>query len=348
MKFEPDYQHIIDAAMNRTPSRIPLYEHNISPIVIEKIIDRDFAELIEGSYTDKKEYFRILAQFCIDHGYDVLPYEGGIVNIVQKGAALCGLTGSIINDMQELTNYPWDEMPERYFALYDESFRALAEVLPPGMKAIGGVGNGVFETVQDFVPLKELAFLQYDYPEAYETLWDKVGEAMVRIWKIFLDRYRESFAVCRFGDDLGFSSSTLINPDDIRKFIIPQYKRVVDLVHQNNKPFLLHNCGAIFSVMDDIIDQTGIDAKHSNEDNIAPFSRWVNDYGDKIGNFGGIEMNVLCLNTPAEIQEYVMNVLKETDGKPGIAIGSGNQIADYIPPEGFLAMVETVRKFRGE
>jgi len=348
MKFEPNYQHIIDAALNRIPSRIPLYEHGISAIIIEKITNRNFTELLWGSYADKKEYFGIVAQFCIDHGYDVMPYEGCINNIVQNAAGLRGLAGSIINNMQELTDYPWEEMPERYFTLFDESFRALAEALPPGMKAIGGVGNGVFEIIQDFVPLKELAFLQYDYPEVYEALWDKVGEAMVRIWQIFLDRYKESFAVCRFGDDLGFSTSTLINPNDIRKFIIPQYKRVVDLVHQNKKPFLLHSCGSIFSVMDDIIDLAGIDAKHSNEDNIAPFSRWVNDYGDKIGNFGGIEMNVLHLNTPAEIGEYVMNVLQETAGKPGIAIGSGNQIGDFILPESFLAMVETVRKFRGE
>ncbi|NQT58685.1 MAG: hypothetical protein HQ557_06855 [Bacteroidetes bacterium] len=348
MKFEPNYQNIIDAAMNRTPSRLPLYEHNISSVVIEKIINRDFTELLEGSYEDKKEYFRILTQFCTDHGYDVIPFEGCVVNIVQKGRALCGLTGSIIRDEKDLETYPWEEMTDRYFALYDETFRALAEVLPPGMKAIGGVGNGVFETIQDFVPLKELAFLQIDYPEVYTQLWGKVGDSMFRIWEIFLERYKESFAVCRFGDDLGFSSSTLINPNDIRKFIIPQYKRVVDLVHRHNKPFLLHSCGAIFSVMDDIIGLAGINAKHSNEDDIAPFSRWVTEYGDRIGLFGGIEMNVLCLNTPAEIREYVGNVLQETANLPGIAIGSGNQIANYIPPEGFLAMVETVRTFRGE
>jgi uroporphyrinogen decarboxylase len=348
MNFKPNYQHIIDAARNKLPSRLPLYEHGISTNVIEKIINRKFAHLLGGSYADKKEYFRIFTQFCSDHGYDVIPFEGCVVNIVQKGAGICGLAESIIQNQKDLESYPWEEMPERYFALYDETFQALAEILPSGMKAIGGVGNGVFETVQDFVPLTELSFLQVDYPEVYEALWGKVGEVMFRIWQIFLERYKESFAVCRFGDDLGFSSSTLINPNDIRKFIIPQYKRVVDLVHQHNKPFLLHSCGAIFPVMDDIIELTGIDAKHSNEDNIAPFSRWVADYGDKIGNFGGIEMNVLCLNTPAEIDEYVLNVLQETVGKPGIAIGSGNQIADYIPPEGFLAMVETVRKFRGE
>ncbi|MDR1030283.1 MAG: hypothetical protein LBL76_05370 [Treponema sp.] len=46
------------------------------------------------------------------------------------------------------------------------------------------------------------------------------------------------------------------------------------------KPFLLHSCGCIFKVMDDLI-AARIDAKHSNEDAIAP-------YGRRIGNFGGL------------------------------------------------------------
>jgi hypothetical protein len=42
----------------------------------------------------------------------------------------------------------------------------------------------------------------------------------------------------------------------------------------------------------------------------------------------------------------VNEILTYCEGKKGIAIGSGNQIADYVPPEGFIAMVETVNEFR--
>ena len=46
--------------------------------------------------------------------------------------------------------------------------------------------------------------------------------------------------------------------------------------------------------MDDLIEKAGIDAKHSNEDQIAHFSKWVELYGERIGNFGGIDTDVLC------------------------------------------------------
>ena len=40
-------------------------------------------------------------------------------------------------------------------------------------------------------------------------------------------------------------------------------------------------CGyGIFEIMDDLI-ALGIDAKHSNEDEIAPFEVWIEKYNDR-------------------------------------------------------------------
>jgi uroporphyrinogen decarboxylase len=68
-----------------------------------------------------------------------------------------------------------------------------------------------------------------------------------------------------------------IDPDVIRQHILPQYKRVIYLVHSSGKKFLLHSCGNIFPLMNDII-ALGINAKHSNEDQIAPFIKWIEQY----------------------------------------------------------------------
>jgi len=170
---------------------------------------------------------------------------------------------------------------------------------------------------------------------------------MFTIWDTFLNNYGDVFAVCRFGDDLGFKSSLLIKPETAYDYILPEYKKIIRLIHSYNKPFLLHSCGAIWELMEPLINECVIDAKHSNEDAIAPFISWVDAYGDRIGNFGGIDMNILCMGSERDIKEYTCEVLSRLDGKSGIAIGSGNQIASYVPPEGFLAMVESVREYRG-
>jgi uroporphyrinogen decarboxylase len=220
--------------------------------------------------------------------------------------------------------------------------------MPPGMKAIGGVGCGIFESVQDLVGYESLCYMREDDPELYAGIFKRIGDLLAAVWKRVLSQYGDTFAVCRMGDDLGFKTSTLLIPEDIRKHIIPQYKRVVDMVHAQGKPFLWHSCGCIFDIMDDVIRDAGIDAKHSNEDQIAPFQTWVDRYGDRIGNFGGVDVNVLCLNTESEIRAYVLDVIRKAEGYGGIAISSGNSIPDYVPAAGYLAMIETVREYRGE
>ena len=100
--------------------------------------------------------------------------------------------------------------------------------------------------------------------------------------------------------------------------------------------------------MEDIMD-TGIDAKHSNEDEIAPFEEWINRYNDRIGLFGGIDVNKICLNSPEDVYRVVLE-----DGRrfrnmtKGYGLGSGNSIPEYVPVDGFMAMVDAVKKIREE
>ncbi len=214
------------------------------------------------------------------------------------------------------------------------------------MMALGGVGNGVFEISEDLVGFEYLAYMQVDDPELYADVYQKIGDLMVAIWREFLSRYADMYAVCRFGDDLGFKVSTLTSPGNIRQFIIPEYKRVVDLVHAAGKPLLWHSCGNIFSIMEDVI-AIGIDAKHSNEDVIAPFDTWIEQYGDRIGLLGGIDVDILCREDPQVIRERVIEMGTRFRQKAlGFALGSGNSIPDYVPVDGYLAMIDAGRAIR--
>ena len=100
--------------------------------------------------------------------------------------------------------------------------------------------------------------------------------------------------------------------------------------------------------MDDLIDKIGIDAKPSNEDQIAVFPEWVKRYGNRIGNFGGFDVDMICHASKEEMRAYITDILKQCKGHGGIAAGTGNSIPDYVPTEGYLNMIEIVRTFRGD
>jgi uroporphyrinogen decarboxylase len=347
--FRPNYMNLVNAAKNIEPNRIPLYEHIVAVEVIEDIIGVKFDGLNQSrDMADLRLFFKNYCSFFKQMGYDTVSWEMCIGHIMPDSGALGGHKPGIIKDRKDFEKYPWDTIKNSFFDNYSRHFEALRLEMPEGMKAVGGPGNGIFECVQELVGYENLCIISFDDPELYADLFKKVGEINLGIWKRFLNEFGDIYAVCRFGDDLGFKSSTLLPPDDIRKHIIPQYKNIVEAVHNAEKPFILHSCGCIFDVMDDVIENVGIDAKHSNEDAIAPFSKWVTDYGDKIGNFGGIDMDILCQKTADEIKAYTINILESSAGHGGIAIGSGNSIPDYVPAEGYMAMINTVRQFRGD
>lgn len=103
------------------------------------------------------------------------------------------------------------------------------------MKAVGGIGNGVFECVQELVGYMNLCYLRADDPELYRELFQTLGDVCLKIWERFLSKFGDSFCVLRFGDDLGFKSNTLLPGQDIKTLIIPQYQRIIHAVHTYHK-----------------------------------------------------------------------------------------------------------------
>lgn len=346
--FEPDYHNLFNSAKNREVPRTPLYEHIVSSEKIGEIIGRDIEPLYNGSGSDIDEFFHYYCNFFKDHGYDTVSFECCIGQIMPGAGALGNSRiDPAIKDEADFNNYPWDDIPDIYFASNTKYFEALRKNMPAGMKAVGGVGNGIFEIVQDLVGYQNLCYIGVDDEDLYRELFRKVGEVNLAIWKRFMKEFGDIYCVLRFGDDLGYKSATLLTPHDTRSLIIPRYKPIIDLVHSYGKPFLLHSCGNIFDVMEDIL-AAGIDAKHSNEDQIAPFPEWVNRYGGRIGNFGGIDVDVVCSYSKAEMKEYIEDVFAKCKGHGGFAFGTGNSIPAYVPAGGYLNMIEIVREIRGD
>lgn len=346
-QFTPDYTNIVKAAYNIEAPRLPLYEHLICGEAMEYVLGRKFTDLAGGDDADLEEFFRCYCEFFKRMGYDTVSFECCTGGALPAGGCLGGHKPPVITCYEDFQKYPWDEIEENYFRLFSRQFRALRKGLPEGMKAIGGVGNGVFECVQDVTGYMNLCFLSEDDPELYRDLFAKFGDIIFNIWKRFMPEFGDIYCVLRFGDDLGFKSNSLLSTNDIRTHIIPQYKKVIDLVHSYHKPFLLHSCGCIFNVMDDLI-AAGINAKHSNEDEIARFPVWVERYGDRIGNFGGIDTDAVCrLDKPA-LREYITDVIAKCQGHGGFAFSTGNSIPNYVPIENYINMVEIVREIRGD
>lgn len=343
MDFRPDWRNMLAAVKNERPKRLPIYEHLIDPPIMEKILGVTFAGSLD---TDTHHFFDNYCRFWKEMTYDTVSYEVCITEILPDGGAIRGGKKGPIQSRSDFESYPWDELPGRFWAIAEPRFEALQRCMPEGMKAVGGIGNGPFEISEDLVGYEYLCYMQLDDPQLFDDLYKKIGDLLADIWTKFLHKYDNLYAVCRFGDDLGFKGGTLLNPAAVKAQVIPQYRRIIDLVHKAGKPFLLHSCGCIFEVMDEII-AAGIDAKHSNEDVIAPFDEWLKRYNNKIGLLGGIDLDLLCQAKPDAVYGCVLESgTRYRQNSNGFALGSGNSIPDYVPVDGYLAMIRAAQEIR--
>jgi len=230
VRFTPDYRHIEAVMQNRRPERLPLYEHIVSPRIMEKILDKPFASLLDDDPADHEAFFREYCGFFRAMTYDVVTFEGSSRAASPGPHALSGGKGPI-QSRSDFEAFPWDEIPQTYWKMWGPKFAALAKSLPEGMKVVGGVANGIFEFAEDVVGLEHLPYMEADDPDLYGELFTAIGDLLVTLWQELLNRHKDLFVACRFGDDLGFKTSLLTNPVTVRNHIVPQYKRIIDTIH---------------------------------------------------------------------------------------------------------------------
>jgi uroporphyrinogen decarboxylase len=158
----------------------------------------------------------------------------------------------------------------------------------------------------------------------------------------------ENVGMFFLGDDMGFYSGTLVSPTVLREYIFPYHRKLVETVHAHDKPILLHSCGNLEKVMDDIID-AGFDAKQSFEDKIMPVEEVYRRWGDRIAIIGGIDMDIMARGSEEDVRRRTRQVLEVcgTAGT-GYCLGTGNTVANYIPKENYLAMLDEGRRWNRE
>jgi len=64
-----------------------------------------------------------------------------------------------------------------------------------------------------------------------------------------------------------------------------------------------------------------------------------------VAHLGRIDMDFICRATESEIREKVRYTLGECMPSGGYCLGTGNSVANYIPLDNYLVMLDEGRKF---
>jgi uroporphyrinogen decarboxylase len=174
-----------------------------------------------------------------------------------------------------------------------------------------------------------------------------------RLVEAVLDRYCDwavavAERVCRLGfdvyvttDDLAFKSGTFFSPAVFRSLFLPRYRRLREKI---TIPWLVHSDGNIMPFLADFLS-LDIAALQPIEKGAMDIRALKRTHGQRVCLMGNVDLNLLGMSTPAEVDEEVRGLIRDVAPGGGYIVSSGNSLASYLLPENVRAMSAAVQKY---
>lgn len=330
------------------PDAVPFYELFADPEVILAVTGKEV-------YTKKGFDVENYVDFFFRLAYDYVPvgmnfsYKRLDSLFTEDTAKLTrGKRGFLddnhgsIENRKDFGKYKWPIVDSSCARWIDQ----VAAIIPDGMKIIPGTPGGVLETVMWIMGYVPFSYALAEDEQLIFDIFEKVGTTHLKAIKACLESPGfDKIVAVAMGDDMGFKHSTMISPDQMRRYLFPWQQSIVKLIHDYELPVILHSCGNLEAIMDDLIDYVGIDAKHSFEDAIISVKDAKRKYGSRIAVLGGVDINYLCVSGQEQVRSYVRDLIEDCAPGGGYALGTGNSVANYIPLENYLAMLDEGIKY---
>lgn len=246
-----------------------------------------------------------------------------------------------IGTWDDFERYPWPDISKAG----TRNLEWLQKNLPDDMCVISEGTGSYAELLSSLMGYETLCFALYDNRPLVTAIAERIGDIVRREVELYLQFDRVRFVMG--SDDMGFRSGLLLNPEDMRELVLSGHRRIASRTHEAGRMYLLHSCGNLSAILDDLIDNVRIDGKHSFEDTIESVIDAKRNYGGRLTLLGGIDMDFLCRSQELEVRKRVRETLEACMPGGGYCLGTGNSVANYIPLDNYLAMLDEGRRWSG-
>lgn len=239
-----------------------------------------------------------------------------------------------IQTWEDLEAFQWPTVERSDFSQFD----LYREHLPEGMKLIAWLG-GFFENVSWSCGIEPFCYKLMDDRPLVAKLFEKWGQYAIEVSRVIMDK--PEVAAYWLSDDLGFNSGPFMSPADCREFVFPVYAELGGMCRKRGIPFILHSCGRLQVIMDDLIE-CGVNCLHSLPPNLYDLVEIKKQWGDKLCFAGNIDLNILGMGTTEDTRAAVRGVKQAWAAEPagGVILSSANTVANYCKVENYLAMMD--------
>jgi uroporphyrinogen decarboxylase len=190
---------------------------------------------------------------------------------------------------------------------------------------------------------QELAFMDLLLePEIVHYCLDKLFDLAFENTRRIYEEIPGQVMLTYVAEDMGGQEGLMLSPVQIREFLFPGMKRMIDLAHDEGAYVLHHNDGAIREILPEVID-LGIDILNPIQWRCSGMARedLKRDFGDQVVFHAGVDNQyTLAFGSVDEVRLEVADNLRILGAGGGYIPGPCHNVQAISPPENIVAMYE--------
>ncbi|HSV72434.1 MAG TPA: uroporphyrinogen decarboxylase family protein [Chthonomonadales bacterium] len=157
------------------------------------------------------------------------------------------------------------------------------------------------------------------------------------------EQARGQVTITYVAEDMGSQESMMFSPRQVKEFLLPGMKRMIDLTHSAGACVFHHNDGACRPIVPTMIE-AGIDVLNPVQWRCKGMERegLKRDFGDRLVFHGGVDNQyTLAMGTVDEVRREVADNLRILGEGGGYIVAPCHNIQAVSPPENVVALYET-------
>ncbi len=246
-----------------------------------------------------------------------------------------------VTDISQIESFPWPNPADHIDV---EESRRRAKAVSSDYFRMGIMWSAHFQDACAAFGMETALVVMMTDPELFQAVVDRIIKFYLEANEIFYEATKGELDGILIGNDFGSQCSLLVSPDDLRKFVFPGTKLLVEQAKSYGLTVVHHSCGSVYPVIGDLFD-LGVDVVHPIQALATDMSaeKLSVDFADRGAFFGGIDAQHLLVNGSADDITSDVKRLKELFPTGLVLSPSHEAILPDIPPANIEAIFKAVK-----
>jgi len=208
-------------------------------------------------------------------------------------------------------------------------------------------GGSLYGWLRDWMGMEKLSLTVYDDPAFFDEMVTTCADCILGVLeKVFASGVQ--FDACSMWEDMAYRAGPLLSPKHFKKYMLPHYRRIVDLCHRHGVDVIWVDCDGKIDALLPLWLEAGVNCMFPLEVGTwgADPVKFRQQYGKDLLMMGGFDKHILAQSKEAIEREIIrLAPLVEEGGFIGFC---DHRVPPDVPYANYLFYLEKVREIWGK